>query len=76
VSALRYFLLGAEKAFPYRWQAFEMPAAFINNGQAWCEEQLSRLGEHYATGEWPLVVDQLVEVSIPTWLGLDESEAA
>jgi hypothetical protein len=74
VSGFRYLLLGAEKQFPYRWQVIEVPSALIDVGQRWCEAQLDRLAEHYDTGEWPLVENDVVVADVPAWL--DDSEAA
>jgi hypothetical protein len=74
VSGFRYLLLGAEKGFPHRWGVIEVPQQLIDVGQRWCEAQLDRLAEHYATGEWPLVSSEVLVADVPAWL--DESEAA
>lgn len=74
VSAFRYLLLGAEKAFPYRWRVVEIPQALIDAGERWCVAQLDALAGHYATGEWPLVASEITVADVPAWL--DESEAA
>lgn len=74
VSAFRYLLLGAEKAFPYRWRVVEIPTALIDAGERWCVQQLDALAQHYETGEWPLVPNEVVMADVPSWL--DESEAA
>ena len=74
VSGFRYLLLGAEKAFPHRWSVIEVPEQLIDVGERWCVEQLGRLAQHYATGEWPLVLSEIVVADVPAWL--DESEAA
>jgi hypothetical protein len=74
VADFRYLLLGAEKGFPHRWGVIEVPTQLIDVGQRWCEAQLDRLAEHYATGEWPLVESEVLVADVPAWL--DESEAA
>lgn len=74
VSGFRYLLLGAEKAFPFRWRVVELPTALIDAGERWCEQQLAQLADHYATGEWPLVESEITVADVPSWL--DESEAA
>ena len=74
VSAFRYLLLGAEKAFPYRWRVVEIPQALIDAGERWCVQQLDALAQHYETGEWPLVPSEITVADVPAWL--DDSEAA
>jgi len=74
VSAFRYLLLGAEKAFPHRWRVVEIPQALIDAGERWCVQQLDALAQHYETGEWPLVPNEVVMADVPSWL--DDSEAA
>lgn len=74
LSGFRYLLLGAEKAFPFRWRVIELPAVMIEAGEQWCTEYLSQLGDHYRTGEWPLVPSEITVADVPAWL--DETEAA
>jgi len=74
VSAFRYLLLGAEKAFPHRWRVVEIPQTLIDAGERWCVAQLDALAVHYETGEWPLVPSEITVADVPAWL--DDSEAA
>lgn len=74
VRNLRYFLLGAEKSFPYRWQVFELTPRLIDEGERWCDEQLRALAKHFASGEWPLITQQLVTVDVQRWGAQDDSE--
>lgn len=74
VRHLRYFLLGAEKAFPYRWQVFELTPRLIDEGWSWCETQLEALGRHFASGEWPLVSQDVVTVDVQRWGVVDDGE--
>lgn len=67
IDGFKYLLLGAEKTFPYRWQVVEVPLALIDKGQAWCERQLARLSDHYATGDWPLVMSSITVADVPAW---------
>lgn len=78
VEGFRYLLLGAEKAFPHRWSVIEVPPQLIDVGEHWCVEQLGRLEQHYATGDWPLVLSEVVMADVPAWLlsSGEDSEAA
>lgn len=79
LSHFRYLLLGAEKAFPYRWRVFEVPISLLLEGEAWCGAQLDTLSQHYTDGHWPLVTSEIVMADVPRWHegdSDDDSEAA
>jgi hypothetical protein len=75
-----HFLLACEKKRPYRCQVIAIPPAWLDLGWQWCERQLSKLTKHYASGSWPRVDSEIVELPPPpTWAAedvQDEDEAA
>jgi hypothetical protein len=72
-KACKFYLLVAEKAFPYRWRVVEIPEELLERGERWAMRQLERLNGHYARDEWPLVESEFVVADVPRWTPASEA---
>lgn len=63
--AARSYLIACEKVKPYRCQVIEVTTPWLDCGWQWCERQLGRLAVHYASGDWPRVERELVQLGEP-----------
>lgn len=65
----RSYLIACEKVQPYRCQVVEITPEWLDAGWRWCERQLSKLVDHYRTGEWPRVEREVIALPpAPSWV--------
>ena len=73
----RQYLLAVEKRQPYRAQVIRIPPPWVEHGWRWCELQIDRLRRHYASGEWPRVDREMIDLpDLPAWADREMFEDA
>ncbi len=68
IEGMRYFLLVSEKEGGRRAQVLELTESFVDIGEAWVREHLSKLQFHYEQDSWPVTGEEYRLVEPPKWL--------
>lgn len=61
-------LIVVEKASPYRCQVFWLSPEYVQLGAQRAYATLSRLAEHYESGEWPQTTEDSTTLEPPAWM--------